>query len=663
MRGGRTDRIRYSAFISYNHEDLAWARWLHRELERYRLPKSVLGHCAPWGPTERQLPPVFRDREELAASANLANSVREALADSSSLIVICSTNGARSRWVNEEVKEFASLGRRDRIQCLIVPEAGEGEGNPRPETELFPPALLELGIQPLAADARKSGDGKRAAFLKLVAGVIGVRYDELRQREQVRRHKRLLALASAASAGFVLMTGLAGFALVSRAQAVHQRDIAREKTMTAERTTDFVKGLFQVSNPSESEGQNISAREVLDRGAREIRGELGNEPDVKAELISTLSEVYMGLGSFRRADDLIRGSFSLRVRSQETRARQLGVLGASSFLQGDYDQAQKIFGAGLRRLGPPKELTDASIYSDLLTGRAEALAELDRYDEARMLISQALAWDRAGEGERSPGFARDLESLGLTDQLANEYDRSNRSYLRALSIRVAVQGGLHPKVSDDLNQLASNAYFQRNSAASEAYLRRVLALDEKVIGLDHPNFAASLNNLARLLIEERKFGEALPLLNRSVNIYVAQRQDTHADLSFIFSNRALALRGVGQDAEAEADFRRGLRAAEAHKNRLIAPILTDLADLLCTHGKAEEALQMLARAAPIMRARYPDDAWRSAWVENTRGACLVRQHDSSGASVIEGSAPVLLKRWKPDSLYGFEVEQRLRSVQ
>jgi tetratricopeptide (TPR) repeat protein len=430
--------------------------------------------------------------------------------------------------------------------------------------------------------------------------------------------------------------------------------------MTAERTTDFVKGLFQVSNPSEAEGQNISAREVLDRGAREIQGELSNEPDVKAELISTLSEVYAGLGSFRRADDLIRGSLSLKVRSPETRARQLGVLGASSSLQGNYDQAQKVFGAGLRRLGPPGELTNASLYSELLTGRADALAQLDRYNEARMLTSQALAWDRMHEGERSPEFARDLELLGLTDQHAHEYDRSNRSYLRALSIRVAVQSGLHPKVSDDLNQLASNAYFQGNSAASEAYLRRALALDEKVIGPDHPDIASSLNNLARILIEGRKFREALPMLNRSVIIYLAQREGTHGDLSFIFSNRALALRGLGQDAEAEADFRRGLRAAEAHNNRAIAPILTDLADLLCAHGKAEEALQMLARAAPIMRARYPDDAWRSAWVENTRGACLLQQGDHSGGELVTASAPVLLKRWPPNTLYGFTVEQRLR---
>ena len=68
--------MRYSAFISYSHKDRAWAGWLHRELERYRLPKALVGRDSPVGVLERKLPPVFQDREELAASSDLAQSVR-----------------------------------------------------------------------------------------------------------------------------------------------------------------------------------------------------------------------------------------------------------------------------------------------------------------------------------------------------------------------------------------------------------------------------------------------------------------------------------------------------------------------------------------------------------------------------------------------------------
>jgi tetratricopeptide (TPR) repeat protein len=529
--------------------------------------------------------------------------------------------------------------------------------------DLFPPALLDLGGEPLAADARKSGDGKRNAFLKLVAGVAGVRYDDLRQREQHRHHRRLLAIATAASTGFILMTGLATFAMVSRAQAVQEREIARQKTVTAQRTTDFVKGLFQVADPSEAKGETITVVEALDRGARQIEGELGNEPDVKAELVSTLSEVYMGLGSFRRADDLIRKSLSLDVGSSETRGRQLAVFGASRALQGEYEQAAAVFHRVLKGTGPPDKLKDPSLYSRALVGRAEALAALERHDEARRLIDRALAWDRSKDGARSPSVARDLEALGLTQQMAGDLDGSRRSFEQALAIRAAAQGRLHPKVSEDLNQLGAVAYLQKDPQSAEAFWRKSLELDARVLGPSHPDLAATSNNLARVMIEQRKFRQALPLLTRSANIYLAQRGDTHDDLAFIFSNLALARRGVGDAAGAETYFRRALRAAEVHQNRLVAPILTDLADLRCARGDHAEAMRLLDRARPIMREEYPDDAWRTAWVDNTRGGCLLRRNDRNAAApLIRSSSPIILKRWPADALYGYDAQRRIQAL-
>lgn len=653
--------MRFSAFISYNHRDRAWAAWVHRELERYRLPKSLVGRDSPIGPLQRRLPPVFQDREELAASADLASSVREALLQSHSLIVICSRNAASSRWVNEEVREFAAMGRRARIQCLIVPAAADDDGGePLNGRDIFPPALLALAEEPLAADARKAGDGRRAALLKLIAGVIGVRYDELRQREQARRHKRLLAFAAAASVGFLSMTGLSVIALVARAEAVHERDVARQKTATAQRTTEFVKGLFEVSDPSEAKGRSITALEVLDRGARQIEGQLENEPDVKAELVSTLSEVYLGLGSYRRADKLIRSSLALKVGRAETRARQIGVLAESQALQAQYEQAVDGFTYALKLMPDPDELQDRSLYTKLLVGKAEALAALDRYGEALGFARTALQWDREHEPANVPAVARDLETVALIQQFAGDFEHSRVSYSRALQLRLASQGQFHPKVAEDLNQLGNSAYLQNDRPAAERYFERSLSLEEQVIGPSHPDLAITLNNLARVRIEERKFAMAIPLLTRSANINLAQRSDTHDDLAFVFSNLALAQEGVGNTREALILFQRALRAANAHLSRLIAPIMVDLADLRCRGGDFSGALDELGRAAPIMLRAYPKDPWRAAWVENTRGSCLVRAGDTNAKSLVASTAHIILQRWPPETLYGFEVQQRLK---
>ncbi|MGL4541633.1 MAG: toll/interleukin-1 receptor domain-containing protein, partial [Polymorphobacter sp.] len=277
--------VRYAAFISYNQRDRPAALWLHRALETYRIPKRLHGHAGPFGVLGARLPPVFLDREELAASSDLAQSVLEALQRADSLIVVCSPNAVQSRWVNEEIRAFTALGRRDRIQCLIIAGIANASRLPwhDPADECLPPALFENGAaEPLAADLRRGKDGKTSAKLKLIAGITGLRYDDLRQRDHARHVRRLAIAATALGIGFVLMAALAVFALLARAEAVAQRDIARQKTVTAERTVDFVKSLFEVSDPSEARGATVTAQEVLDKGAARIAASLDDEPDVKA---------------------------------------------------------------------------------------------------------------------------------------------------------------------------------------------------------------------------------------------------------------------------------------------------------------------------------------------------------------------------------------------
>ena len=127
------ERLRYSAFISYSHDDRSWARWLHKRLESYRVPKSLVGHTTPFGIIPRRLYPIFLDRDELATSANLTESVRQKVAQSACLIVVCSLASARSRLVQEEmvcldVLSGAADGPRDRDRSRSRRAAGKRRG-------------------------------------------------------------------------------------------------------------------------------------------------------------------------------------------------------------------------------------------------------------------------------------------------------------------------------------------------------------------------------------------------------------------------------------------------------------------------------------------------------------------------------------------------------
>ncbi len=98
--------IRYKAFISYSHEDEEWAKWLHKTLESYRLPRRLIGQTTEQGTVPSRLSPIFRDRDELASATDLGKAIRAALAASERQIVICSPAAARSKWVNEEILAF-----------------------------------------------------------------------------------------------------------------------------------------------------------------------------------------------------------------------------------------------------------------------------------------------------------------------------------------------------------------------------------------------------------------------------------------------------------------------------------------------------------------------------------------------------------------------------
>jgi WD40 repeat protein len=235
---------RYEAFISYRHVplDRKWAIWLHRSLEGFRTPKRLARN--------RRLPAalgrVFRDEEELAASADLSAAIEEALRHSRWLIVVCSRSTPGSKWVNEEIHRFRQLGRSARIRALLV------DGEPE---QAFPPALYEIASatpvettdedfrpsdgherkEPLAADVRKREDEsaratRRLALLRLVAPMLACKFDDLRQRDNERALQRTRRVLTAALAALALIAGLAAVAVTQR-----NRSLATLADMYAER--------------------------------------------------------------------------------------------------------------------------------------------------------------------------------------------------------------------------------------------------------------------------------------------------------------------------------------------------------------------------------------------------------------------------------------------
>lgn len=286
---------RYRAFISYSHADDSFARWLHRRCEAFTLPASGSAAAA-------RLSPVFIDRAELAAGADLSQQVTDALAASAALIVICSPAAAASRWVAQEIALFRDLHPNRPILAALV--AGEPE-------DAFPVPLLRHGgrtFEPLAADFRKQGDGRRIGLLKIVAGLSGLPLDRLVQRDAQARQRRVMAVTAAAVLLSVVLATLLMMALRERAEAQRQR--ADAEGMVEFMLTDLRDRLKGVGRLDVMDAVNAKALDHY-AGDKDLSGLPADALERRARLLTAMGEDDIDAG--RRADAKVKFDEAYRV--------------------------------------------------------------------------------------------------------------------------------------------------------------------------------------------------------------------------------------------------------------------------------------------------------------------------------------------------------------
>jgi tetratricopeptide (TPR) repeat protein len=684
-KGGRClSEPRYKAFISYSHRDELWATWLHKALESYRPPKQLIGTQTSRGEVPQRLNPVFRDREELASATDLSEVVNKALRESACQIVICSPNAARSKWVNEEILAFKRLGREDQIFCLIV--AGEPNATDLPgrqDEECFPPALRfhlaadgTLGhsrTEPIAADARPGKDGRLAAKLKLIAGLLGVGFDALRRREQQRRNRRLAAVATGATAGMVLTSGLAAYALIQRSMAQKQTVRAEAEAETAKQTTKFLVDLFKISDPSEARGNTVTAREMLDKGAARIDRELAQQPAIQATLMDSVGTVYMGLGLYKEARPLLDRAVDQRRRlpgiSSGVLSDSLSHLGELAYWQADFGAAEKSYreAIGYESAQPATPQNRAALAKSL-HGLGEVLQSQGRYADAEQSLRQALAMQRQILGpdhadiartlqdlalvmddsghlkeaipamrealdmqrrlngsQPDPGLALAIDNLGALLDENGDYDAAEKLYLESLAMRHRLLGAKHPLIALTLGNLARVRQVKGDLAGAEAMFREALAMEQQTIGEVHPEVANTLNNLA--FIQYARGDKAGALANEREALRILRKlfPGDHPEVARFENRIGFWLTEAGQYAEADQDLEDALGMRQrllGAKHPDVGGSLDHLAILQVARGQNAEALTAARSAVEILTAALSATHWKTAVGECAEGAAL-----------------------------------------
>ncbi len=342
---------RYKAFISYSWADQEWARWLHHALETYRAPKGVAD-----GQT---LHPIFKDREEEAAGGNIGDAIEAALAASDYLIVICSPRAAASPWVNREIAWFKTHKDKGRILALIVDgEPGASRIPGKAALECFPKALThgvtdalqptdDMAGEPLAADARPEGDGKRGARLKLAAALLGVGLDDLVRRDERRRTIRRRAAMGTLAALAAILGASTLFAFNQRNEALKAQKLARAAQVDAEFQRDEAQSLVEFMLTDLRKRLDAVGRlDVLDAVAERLNESYAKQDLSKldADALGRRARVQLLLGEI----DNTRGNLDAALAQYKEAAASTGELLKRNpgKAQQIYDHAQAIFWVG-----------------------------------------------------------------------------------------------------------------------------------------------------------------------------------------------------------------------------------------------------------------------------------------------------------------------------
>jgi eukaryotic-like serine/threonine-protein kinase len=422
-----------------------------------------------------------------------------------------------------------------------------------------------------------------------------------RARKFLSRHR--LGATIAGLVVLALAAGLGGALWQARATA---REAAKARAVR-----NFVVSLFRVSQPEESRGREITARELLERGARRIDSGLARQPELQAELLDVLGVIHRDLGLYPEADTLLQRAVRLsRATYGESHpdvAARLTDWGSVLAARGEFVRAESLLTEAhdiLRRTRGP----DTSVATTLST-----LASVHRrkgsFAQAESLYREALRIDRDSRGDDLLRVAEDLDNLGLVQEEAGQLKGADLSYQEALALRRERLDPDHPQVITSLHHLATLREKQGEFAKAEELEREVLERRRRIYPAGHPEIAYALQSLGTTLQIQGGYAEAESLDLEALAILRARLGADHAETLELVSNLATLKYEKGDLRGAETMFRE-LHAAwkrslgDEHPTTLQA--LNDVAAALKYQRRYAEAEPLYREALALRRKRLGD---------------------------------------------------------
>src|SRR5229473_3260118 len=338
-----------------------------------------------------------------------------------------------------------------------------------------------------------------------------------RMRKYARRHRIAVAVAIG------LVAVLATFAVAQRVQLQRtrlERDRANRERDRATRITDFMTGMFRVSDPSEQRGNSVTAREILDKASNDIKTGMAKDPDARAQMMQVMGEVYLNLGLFSRAKDLEQQSLEIRRRvlgpEHPDTINSMNNLEVCLIYLGRYPEAEKLGRETLdlrrRVLGPehPQTLNSMSNLAGVLSAER-------RLPESEKLNRETLNLYRRVLGPENPQALRLMHNLAFVLSLEGRYTEAEKLDREALDLRRHVLGPEHPATLATMRDLSVDLSRERRYAEAEKLIRDTINLSRRILGPENQFTASTVYCLGGIEARKGNRPKALSLLRQALD--------------------------------------------------------------------------------------------------------------------------------------------------
>ncbi|MGH9348061.1 MAG: tetratricopeptide repeat protein [Vicinamibacterales bacterium] len=439
----------------------------------------------------------------------------------------------------------------------------------------------------------------------------------------VGRNWRPLATAALV---LVAVLGLVGFYTFQLARA---RNAAVAETARTQRIQRFMLNLFEGGDEAAGPAESLRVVTLIDRGVQEART-LDGEPAVQAELYQTLGGIYQKLGSFDRAESLLRSSLdrrrSLFGPDHPDVAASLLAVGQLRVDQAKLEEGESLIREALdrsRRSLPRDHPSMAEATASL--GRV--LQERGKYDEAIKVLDEAVKV-YSTTGPATPGHAAALYELANTHFYAGHYEISDSLNHRLLDIYSRLHGERHPHVAQVLVNLGANQFEWGRYKEAERFYRQAIDITQSWYGKDHHLVAAHLTMLGRTLIRDERHEEAVDLLEQALAIRERVYGKAHPQVASTLNELGTIalLRGRLDDAERHfvrmADTYRGVYGATHY---LLGIARSNLASVFVARKQYPEAERLYREVITRFAETQGPEHLNTGIARVKLGRALVRQ--------------------------------------